>query len=382
MIDTRFMRLALAAARRYRPSPNPRVGAVVVQGGEVVAVGAHRRAGEEHAEVVALQRAGERARGADLYVTLEPCNHWGLTAPCTDAILAAGVRRVLIGCRDPNPNVRGGGVSHLRRAGIEVVESVCEEEAARLIEDFRKSVREGLPLVTLKLAETLDGRIATRTGDSRWITGPEARREAHRLRAGHDAILVGIGTVLSDDPALTTRLVRGHSPARVVIDSSLRTPLDAAVLRGGATIAYARAPSARVRRLEAAGMRLMRCPGRSGRVDLRAVLTRLVGSGILSVLVEGGGEIAGSMLDAGLVDRVVVFVSMQIAGGSGAVAAVGGRGAGRLADAHHLTDVRIKRVGRDVMVTGAISRPERRPRRRRTPRRGATRRARSAPDRT
>ncbi|MBI2898088.1 MAG: bifunctional diaminohydroxyphosphoribosylaminopyrimidine deaminase/5-amino-6-(5-phosphoribosylamino)uracil reductase RibD [Deltaproteobacteria bacterium] len=376
------MRVALAAARRHRPSPNPRVGAVVAKRGEVIAVGAHRRAGEDHAEVVALERAGGAARGADLYVTLEPCNHWGLTAPCTDAIVAAGVERVVIGCRDPNPNVRGGGATHLRKAGIEVVESVCEAEAAELVEDFTKAVRDRLPLVTLKLAETLDGRIATRTGDARWITGPEARREAHRLRAAHDAILVGVGTVLADDPALTTRLVSGPSPVRVVVDSRLRTPLDAAVLRGGATIAYSSAPSTRVKRLEAAGMRLIRCPGRSGRVDLRLALSKLALSGVLSVLVEGGGEIAGSMLDAGLVDRVVVFVSPRIVGGADAVAAVAGRGVARLADAHRLAGVRIRRLGDDLMVAGRFNSPGPGPHRRRTPGRGATRRGGSDPART
>jgi diaminohydroxyphosphoribosylaminopyrimidine deaminase/5-amino-6-(5-phosphoribosylamino)uracil reductase len=273
-------------------------------------------------------------------------------------------------------------VAHLRRAGIEVVESACEADAAELIEDFTKAVRERLPLVTLKLAETLDGRIATRTGDARWVTGPQARTQAHRLRAAHDAILVGVGTVLADDPALTTRLVRGPSPPRVVIDSRLRTPEGATVLRGGATIAYAAAPSARVAAFEGAGMRLIRCPDRSGRVDLRAALAKLAGLGVLSVLVEGGGEIAGSMLDAGLVDRVVVFVSPRIVGGSDAVAAVAGRGVARLADAHRLVDVHVRRLGEDFMVTGRISRARRDRRRRRTPRQGATRRGRSEPGRT
>lgn len=354
----RMMARAISAARRCRPSPNPRVGAVIAKGDEVLAVGAHRCAGEAHAEIVALATAGARARGADLYVTLEPCNHFGLTPPCAEAIVAAGIRRVTFGCADPNPHVRGGGIELLRRAGVEVRSGVLLAEAEALVEDFAKSVTTGLPFVTLKLAQTLDGRIATRTGDTRWVTGPAARKQAHRLRREHDAVLVGIGTVLADDPALTVRLVRGKSPRRVIVDSHLRTPPKAAALRGGALVLCAEAPPRRRALLEKAGAEIVLCPGRGGRVDLKKGLATLAKHGVLAVLAEGGGEIAGSLLAAGLVDRVVLFVSPRLVGGNDAVPAIGGDGVGRLADAWGLEGVRVGRVGEDLRIEGRL-RPQR-----------------------
>jgi diaminohydroxyphosphoribosylaminopyrimidine deaminase/5-amino-6-(5-phosphoribosylamino)uracil reductase len=347
-----MMARALAAARKHRPSPNPRVGAVVARGDEVLGVGAHQCAGEAHAEIVALAAAGERARGADLFVTLEPCNHYGLTPPCAEAIVAAGIKRVVFGCKDPNPHVRGGGVAVLRKGGVRVESGVLRPEAESLVEDFTKAMTTGVPFVTLKLAQTLDGRLATRTGDTRWVTGPEARKQAHRLRAEHDAVLVGIGTVLADDPALTVRLVRGKSPCRVIVDSHLRTPPSAAALRGGAVILCAEAPAPRRRALEAAGARILRVPGRGRRVDLDKGMRALAKLGVLAVLVEGGGEIAGSLLDQGLVDRVVLFVSPRFVGGRDAVPAVGGKGIAKLADATRLADLRVTKAGEDLRIEG------------------------------
>jgi diaminohydroxyphosphoribosylaminopyrimidine deaminase/5-amino-6-(5-phosphoribosylamino)uracil reductase len=301
---------------------------------------------------VALSKAGASARGADLYVTLEPCNHYGLTPPCAEAIVAAGIRRVVFGCKDPNPRVRGGGVPLLRRAGVRVESGVLRPQAESLVEDFAKAMTTGVPFVTLKLAQTLDGRLATRTGDTRWVTGPEARKQAHRLRAEHDAVMVGIRTVLADDPALTVRLVRGKSPCRVIVDSRLRTPASAAALRGGAFILCAQAPPARRRALEAAGAKILRVPGRGGRVDMKKGMRALAKLGVLAVLVEGGGEIAGSLLDEGLVDRVVLFVAPRLVGGRDAVPAVGGKGFAKLADAMRLEDVRVTKAGDDLRIEG------------------------------
>jgi diaminohydroxyphosphoribosylaminopyrimidine deaminase / 5-amino-6-(5-phosphoribosylamino)uracil reductase len=350
----RLMARALVVARRHHPSPNPRVGAVVARGDEILSVGAHRRVGDAHAEIVALAGAGARARGAELYVTLEPCNHFGLTPPCAEAIVAAGVRTVYFGCADPNPHVQGGGVALLRRAGIEVIEGVRRAEAEALVEDFAKAMTKELPFVTLKLAQTLDGRIATRTGDTRWVTGPEARKRAHRLRRDHDAVMVGIGTVLADDPALTVRLVRGPSPRRVIVDSRLRTPPRAAALKGGALVLCAEAGPRRRAALERAGAEVIVCPGKGGRVDLRKGMKALVRRGVLAVLAEGGGELAGSLLEAGLVDRAVMFVSPRIVGGRQAVAAIAGNGVARLADAWNLEESRVLRVGGDWMFSGRI----------------------------
>jgi diaminohydroxyphosphoribosylaminopyrimidine deaminase/5-amino-6-(5-phosphoribosylamino)uracil reductase len=234
--EERFMRLAIRLARRGlgRTSPNPMVGAVLTRGEEVVGQGYHPRLGKEHAEIRAIRDAGDDVRGATLYVNLEPCNHHGRTGPCARAIVEAGIRRVVIGMKDPNPLVNGKGIAALRRRGVEVTTGVLEQECRRLNEAFVCYITEGRPFVTFKSAITLDGRVAARTGDSRWVTGEEARREGHRLRAAHDAIMVGVGTVLIDNPTLTCRGVRGRDPVRVVVDSRLRTPPDAAVVTAAA----------------------------------------------------------------------------------------------------------------------------------------------------
>lgn len=353
--DERWMRraLALAARARGRQRPNPMVGAVVVsRSGRVLGTGWHRKAGEAHAEVLALRALGGKApAGATLYVTLEPCAHHGKTPPCADAVIASGVRRVVVAMRDPYPLVDGRGLERLRRAGLDVTVGVCEAEARALNAPWLSVVTRGRPLVTLKLALTLDGRIAARGGDARWVTGEAARREAHRMRDRHDAILVGVGTVLADDPALTVRGLRGgRDPVRVVLDGRLRTPPGARVLAPGPGTLLFCAEDAPGERPEA--VRLPRGP--DGRLPLAPVLAHLGRAGLLSVLVEGGGEVARSFLEARLVDRVTCFVAPKLVGGDG-VPALGPLGITRMADALALADVAVRRLGDDVMVTGRPS---------------------------
>jgi len=356
-----FMRLALREAAKGlgRTSPNPAVGAVLVRGGRVVARGHHARAGGPHAEVVAIRAAGLRARGADLYTTLEPCDHYGKTPPCSMAVLEAGVRRVLVGSADPNPIVNGKGIARLRAAGVEVVEEVLREECDALNAHWFKYIRERRPYVTLKAAITLDGRIATRTGDSRWVSGEAARRWVHRLRDRVDAVLVGAGTARADDPRLTTRLPggRGRDPIRVVLDTDLTLPARLALMnpRSPAPTVVAHA-STRTRRVRA-GVELLRCRRGKGGVDLRDLLEKLAARGVTHLLVEGGARVHARFLEDGLVDRVALFVAPKLLGADG-VPLLASRGPARMADALRLDEVQVEKVGEDLLVLG---RPVRRP---------------------
>jgi diaminohydroxyphosphoribosylaminopyrimidine deaminase/5-amino-6-(5-phosphoribosylamino)uracil reductase len=360
--DRRMMRLALREGQKGSPSPNPHVGAVIARGDTVISVGHHARCGGPHAEVVAIAHAGRRARGATLYVTLEPCNHQGRTGPCAEAIVRAGLRRVVIGCKDPSTHARGA-LARLRRAGVDVVLGVEATAATRLVRDFAKVTRAGMPLVTLKGAVTLDGRIATRTGDSRWISSEAARREAHRMRARVDAILVGIGTVLADDPELTVRLVRGPQPLRVVLDRDLRTPLGAKLTRTGPSrrtliVHGPNAPAGRRRALQARGVSLVEVPiAARGGVNLRSALRALARRDVVRLLVEGGARVHGAFLDAGLVDRATVFVAPRIVGDARAVPMAAGRGPARIADAWYVLDPVARRIGPDVLIEGDLARP-------------------------
>lgn len=353
--DAAFMRQAIALARRGlgRTSPNPPVGAVVVAQGRVVGRGWHKRPGAAHGEAMALRAAGARARGATLYVTLEPCNHHGRTPPCTEAILASGVRRVVFGARDPNPLVRGGGAARLRRAGIEVLGGVERAACEELVAAFVSLVRRGRPLVTLKLAATLDGRLATRSGDSRWITGPTARRLVHRWRDEMDAVMVGIGTVLADDPRLTCRRRGGRDPLRVVVDSRLRTPPSALVLTKEAApatlIASVISRGPKLTALRAGGATVLPLPSRGGRVSLRCLFAALGQRGVASVLLEGGPTLAAAALREGLVDRLYVFLSPRLIGGDG-MPMLASLGVGRLRDAPRLRWVGAERVGDDWLL--------------------------------
>jgi diaminohydroxyphosphoribosylaminopyrimidine deaminase/5-amino-6-(5-phosphoribosylamino)uracil reductase len=362
-VDIRWMDRAFALAERgrYSVSPNPMVGAVLVRGGRVVGEGFHHRAGGPHAEVVALRQAGARARGADLYVTLEPCVHHGRTPPCVDALIAAGVRRVIVAARDPNPRVAGRGLRRLSRAGISVLRSGrgWERLAERQNEKFFAWITRGRPFVLAKWASSLDGKIATSRGRSRWISGKEARRRALMLREEYDAVLVGAGTVSADNPRLTRRLGRNRITPhrRIVLDGRLKSPERARLFREpqGVLVVTAlplRHPKAQ--RLARRGIEVWSLPGaRAGEANLRRLLRRLGSSGVTSLLVEGGGEVTWSFLRDGLVDRVLVVVAPRILGGTRAVGAVGGIGF-PLSATPTLDDLEVGVSGGDLIVTGRL----------------------------
>mgnify|MGYP000858717899 CR=1 FL=1 len=359
-MDKSYMKLALrlAARARGRTSPNPMVGAVVVKDGNIVGRGFHRKAGTPHAEILALKEAGAEARGATIYVTLEPCCHYGRTGPCCEAVIQAGIARVVVAMADPNPLVAGKGLKRLEEAGISVTLGVMEEEARRLNEVFLKYIATRLPFVVAKAAVSLDGKIATRSGQSRWITGPEARAYGHLLRDRYDAILVGIGTVLADDPALTTRLPGGggRDPVRVVLDSRGRTPPGAKVLNQSSEaptiIAVTKdAPFERIAALRGAGAEVL-VVGEGPRVDLPALMKLLAAREITSILIEGGAGVHGSALEAGIVDKAAWFIAPKIIGGSEAPGPVGGFGVDTPAEAPELERVKMRRLGKDFCLEG------------------------------
>lgn len=339
-------------------SPNPAVGAVLVRDGEVVGEGRTQPPGQDHAEVVALNQAGARAAGATLYVTLEPCNHRGRTPPCTEAIVEAGVAEVHAAMADPNPRVAGGGLAHIEAAGIGTRVGEGAEEARVLVEAYSKFITTGLPFVTAKFAMSLDGKIATRTGDSRWITGRKARRHAHELRAASDAIMVGVNTVLADDPRLTARDSRGNprsrQPLRVVVDSRGRVPEQARLLSepGRTLIAVSGADDAARHLLTESGAEVESFPDQNGAVDLADLLAALGRREATSVLVEGGGTLLGSLFDLGLVDKVVAFIAPAIIGGTSAPSPVAGIGIERIGDALRLHRIGVRRLGSDVAIVG------------------------------
>jgi len=317
----RFMALALDEARRGlgRTSPNPPVGAVVVKDGAVLGAGHHAIAGGPHAEAEALAAAGDAARGADLYVTLEPCDHLGRTPPCAPAVVRAGIARVFIGATDPNPIVSGRGVRRLRDAGLDVETGVLGEACEGLIEGWSLFIRTGRPWVVAKVASTLDGRIATRIGDSRWITGEGARARVHRLRDEVDAVIVGRGTVIADDPALTARIPGGRDPLRVILDSRLSVPPTAKVFAQESTArtivaCLASADPRRAAALREAGAEILECEGVDGRISLEPLLRALASRGVAQVLVEGGAGVFGAFLEAGLVDRLLLHFGPKVFG--------------------------------------------------------------------
>ncbi len=363
MQDEDFMQVALNLARNAtgRTSPNPLVGAVIVREGRIVGAGWHRKAGTPHAEIHALNMAGDLAQGATLYVTLEPCSHHGRTGPCAEAVVKAGIKRCVIAMGDPNPKVAGKGIAILEQAGIAVRCGVLEAEARQLNEVFLKWICTQKPFVVLKTAMSLDGKIATATGKSQWITGEAARQKGHEFRDIYDSILVGIGTVLADDPSLTTRLPqgRGKNPLRIVVDSQGRTPLTAKVLTDGQAktiiAVAAAAPAQRVKALQEAGAEVL-VAGKGDKVDLTLLMEMLGEREISSVYVEGGGTVNFSLLQAGLVDKVHAFIAPKLLGGRQALTPVEGEGFAELQDAVPLERLTTEPIGEDILLTGYVKR--------------------------
>ncbi|MDR4494908.1 MAG: bifunctional diaminohydroxyphosphoribosylaminopyrimidine deaminase/5-amino-6-(5-phosphoribosylamino)uracil reductase RibD [Nitrospirales bacterium] len=363
--------LSLAKRGKGKTSPNPMVGAVIVNHGTIVGEAFHRKAGEPHAEVLALQRAGPQARGGILYVTLEPCVHVNKrTPPCVPLLLQSGLTRICVAMVDPNPQVAGKGILALRQAGFAVTVGICESEARSLNRVYSHWIRTGRPLVTLKGAMTLDGKLATKTGQSQWITGEAARRDVHRVRNRVDAILVGIGTILADDPDLSARgnrpgLTRrqGRQPVRVVLDSRLRIPVSAKVLRSvivqpTIVCTTSQASKTKIRQLEGLGVQVWVLSQRSRRVFLPAVLKRLGQQGLTSVLIEGGGTLNASALKEQVVDRVQLYIAPKLLGGQDAMGLIGGTSPNRIQSAWQIDQARVKKIAQDFCVTGMLVRPE------------------------
>ena len=360
MTDEIFMREALRIARNAegRTSPNPLVGAVIVRDGKIIAEGWHRQAGTPHAEIHALNMAGELAKNSTLYVTLEPCSHFGRTPPCARAIVDAGIKKVVAAMKDPNPKVAGRGFEILRAAGVEVEFGLLEDDARKLNEIFIKWVTKNLPFVTMKFACSLDGKIATSSGESQWISCAASRKFTHHLRDLNDAILVGVGTVLKDNPSLTTRLVQGKNPVRIIVDSNARTPIDSKVV----TDKFARtviattsnAPPEKISALKNLGVEII-LAGDGERVDLVELMHALAERDITSVLVEGGGTINFSMLKENLVDKIFAFVAPKIIGGKNSLTAVEGAGFEKLSDAVNLKNLATQKLGDDILISGYVT---------------------------
>jgi diaminohydroxyphosphoribosylaminopyrimidine deaminase / 5-amino-6-(5-phosphoribosylamino)uracil reductase len=349
-------RLALKAAGRT--SPNPIVGAVLVKAGKIIATGFHPFAGADHGEIVALKRAGKRAKGATLYVNLEPCSHYGRTPPCTRAIIAAGITEVVAGMKDPNALVGGKGLHELRRAGIRVRSGILQEQCKTLNEAFTKYITCGIPFVTLKLAASLDGKIATASGDARWISSSGSRLLVHQLRNQTDAVIVGAATIMADDPQLTCRIPRGRDPFRIILDGRLRMPLSARLLRQrGAekniVITGTGAPRAKVRALEKLGAKVWQFPERRKKIPWRPILEKLATAGIVSVLLEGGATTAAWALRDKVVDKLLIFFAPKIIGGDG-LNMVDTLKITRVKHAIGLRAMAVKRSGTDLLVSGYL----------------------------
>jgi diaminohydroxyphosphoribosylaminopyrimidine deaminase / 5-amino-6-(5-phosphoribosylamino)uracil reductase len=364
-LDQELMRRAIALGEHGDPSPNPHVGSLVADAqGNVLGEGFHEATGLDHAEVVALKAAGDKARGQTLYVSLDPCNHHGRTPPCVDAILAAGIKRVVIGCSDPNPRVQGGGVERLRAAGVEVVEGVLQVEAQKLIKAWTKFIVTGQSYLTLKLAISLDGRIATRSGASKWITGPESRMRVQTLRAAHDAVMVGVNTVLADNPRLTVRDVPGRSPVRVIVDSRLRIPTSSQVVQTATqvptcVVTTVNAPKPQEDALHALGVRVIRVPPTAeGRCEPAVMLRELATREVVNVMCEGGSELGGSLLASGLADELHVFVAPLLLGPRGRPGAVDWAGPENPSEAPRIDPPRWELCGADAYVWGPLKYPK------------------------
>jgi diaminohydroxyphosphoribosylaminopyrimidine deaminase/5-amino-6-(5-phosphoribosylamino)uracil reductase len=356
--DESYMRLALemAGAAQGQTGCNPVVGCVIVRDGRIVGLGSHLKRGEGHAEVLALAMAGDQARGSTVYVTLEPCSHYGRTPPCVNKLIEAGVKRVVVACQDPNPRVAGQGLKQLTEHGIEVTVGVLEQEATEQNEAFFTYITRKRPFVTLKTASTLDGKIAAYTGDSKWITNEKARMFVHTLRHRHQAIMVGVGTVLADDPSLTVRLtVPGVHPTRIIVDSQLRTPVHAKVVQDQKAdtiiLTTERADPMRARELERAGVMIIAC-GDGDRVDLELAMQTLAEHEIGSILLEGGGKLNGAMLERQLIDKMYLFYAPKIIGGTGAPGNFQFEGIAKMSDAYQLQRVRFETFDDNLCIIG------------------------------
>lgn len=357
--DFKFMKEALSLAKSAEGivSPDPYVGAVLVKQGRIISTGYHGEVTTPHAESWAIEKAGNQARGATLYINLEPCCHYGNNPPCTDNIIASGVKEVVAAMKDPNLKVNGKGFRRLKKYGVKVRTGLLGAEAKQLNEVFSKYIITKLPFVVLKTAITLDGKIATKTGASRWVAGPESRQYAHHLRNVYDAILVGVGTVLIDNPKLTTRLVKKiKNPIRIVLDTHARTPLKAEIVkaREARTIIAVgpKAPVKKISALEKKGVEILQCKVKNKKIDVKDLLRKLGKLKITSLIVEGGGEVNASFLDAGVVDKILAVVVPKIFGGRDAKTFVEGAGVVFPAQAKHLKDVQVERLGEDLLVIG------------------------------
>ncbi|NEZ45752.1 bifunctional diaminohydroxyphosphoribosylaminopyrimidine deaminase/5-amino-6-(5-phosphoribosylamino)uracil reductase RibD [Clostridium niameyense] len=363
MKDNYYMEKALELSKfgEGRVNPNPKVGAIVVKDGEIVGQGYHKYFGGAHAEVYALKDAGKKAKGATLYVTLEPCSHYGKTPPCVEAIVKAGIKKVVVSMEDPNPLVSGKGIKFLKDNNIEVTTKVKEEEAKKLNEAFRKYIIYKEPFVVLKTASTLDGKIATKKGDSKWITGEDSRYIVHKVRNSLCGIMVGIGTILKDDPLLTTRIEKGRSPKAIIVDSNLKIPIESKILKtlGEREIYIAcikeHSNLEKKKALEEKGVNIIELPANEKKqVPLKALMKILGKKGIDSILLEGGGTLNFSALQENIVDKVMCFIAPKIIGGEKSKSMVAGEGIEKLKDSFYIKDETIEKIGEDILITGYI----------------------------
>ena len=361
--DAFYMQMAIELAKNGMGfvNPNPLVGAVIVKNGIIVGKGWHEYFGGPHAEVNAIKDAGENTDGATIYVTLEPCSHYGKTPPCSLEIIKNKFSRVVIGSTDPNPLVAGRGTEMIRNAGIEVASGILENETRKLNEVFFKYIQTKTPFVVIKTAMSLDGKIATNTGDSRWISGEESRKTVHKLRNQYSGIMVGINTVMKDDPLLNIRNIKGKTknPVRIIVDSKARIPFEAKVINSPETAPVIlavthQAPAAKINQLKKNGVGIIVCPEKNKRVDLKYLMRELGKQDIDSILLEGGGTLNFEALQEGIVDKMIVFIAPKIIGGTHALTPVEGEGIGRLSEAVELQKINIKPSGEDIMLEGYL----------------------------